>query len=419
MRWLIVEEALRDRKGHWFEAISTFYQGFRGMGDEVVVVADAAVQPDIRDSLAIVPILPTSIWHRTGDGSGQLTRYSRVFTHSWQIWRTMRRYLKVNSEFDAIFVPSVGLHHLLAWFWLIKTMPRNRPTRLLLFFLILPVGWNPDSGEAIPDGSPTSRLFFLLLKWLEPEVRSERVMLGAEVEPVRAALESLSGVPATLFPQIVIPLATTGSTHQPPRDGIKMACYGPSRAEKGSDVLQEAIEIFRRRFPASQTRFTIHWTEDFVIDGVRKVTRSRDLLGDTQVQYLTRLFTHAEYEEQLKQTDVMLLPYRLTSYRLRGSRVVMEAVVNGMPVIATRGTALAEVVESYGAGLFCEDGDPESLAIAIREMEERYDEFKQAAEARTAAAAREFSVESFRHTFLKSSPDVRVSSPSEATSVIG
>src|SRR5215469_8802795 len=120
VRWLIVEDALLNRKGHWFEAVSTFYRGFRQLGDDVTVLADASVEPEIRDSLAAVPILPPSIWHRAGDGSPRLVRYSRVVIHPLQTWRVLRPYLRANPKFDAIFVPTAGLYHVLAWSWLIK-----------------------------------------------------------------------------------------------------------------------------------------------------------------------------------------------------------------------------------------------------------------------------------------------------------
>jgi hypothetical protein len=38
MKWLIVEDALRDRKGHWLEYVSTFVRGLTALGDEVVVL---------------------------------------------------------------------------------------------------------------------------------------------------------------------------------------------------------------------------------------------------------------------------------------------------------------------------------------------------------------------------------------------
>lgn len=419
IRWLIVEDALLSRKGHWFEAVTTFYQGFRRLGDQVTVLADAAVEPEIRDSLAAVPILPPSIWHRAGDGSGRATRYSRVLIHPWQTWRTMRRYLEANPAFDAIFVPTMGFHHLPAWVWLIKKTLRNRSTRVLLFFLTLPIRWDPHSGKPVPDGSPTSGLFFRLLRWLEPEIKSGKVVLATEVEPLRAALESLSGVPAFLFPQIVIPVRKSQRVLNTSQGGIEMACYGPARAEKGSDVLQQAIIIYRRRFPAGRARFTIHWTEDFVTGDGRAVTKALDLLNDPQVKYLTGYLTHSEYEERLKGTQVMLLPYRLSGYRFRGSRVVIEAVVNGIPAIATRGTALAGMLENFGAGVYCEDGDPESLALAIREMETRFEELRQAAEDRVSAATEEFSVESFRRVFFGADSAARAFKGIQGTDSIG
>jgi hypothetical protein len=33
MKWLIVEDALRDRKGHWLEYVSTFVRELRALGD--------------------------------------------------------------------------------------------------------------------------------------------------------------------------------------------------------------------------------------------------------------------------------------------------------------------------------------------------------------------------------------------------
>jgi len=32
MRWLIVEDALRDRKGHWLEYVSTFVRDLQALG---------------------------------------------------------------------------------------------------------------------------------------------------------------------------------------------------------------------------------------------------------------------------------------------------------------------------------------------------------------------------------------------------
>jgi len=397
MRWLIVEDALRDRTGHWLEWVTTFARGFRDMDGKVTVLADEEVAPDIRESLSAEAILPRSIWHRMGDGSGQLTRYSRVFTHNWQTWRVMNRYLRHHPEYDAIFVPTVSVHHLLAWARLIKHTLRNRKTRVLLFFLHAPLTIN-STGQAASDGSPSARLLISLLKWLGPEVRSGKVVLGVETKIMQEALSKLTGVPFAWFPQPVPPPVCSPKQ---PGQWIEMACFGAARAEKGSDVLQEAIRLHQRAKPASRARFTIQWVEDF-ISGGRTIVKSPELQHDSRVHFMTRYCVGGEYADCLRQTDVMLLPYRLSSYGLRGSRVVIEAAVNSIPVVTTRGSTLAEVAAKYGAGLECEDGNPQSLADAIAEMESRIEEMRGRAARAAVSAAELFSVKEFQRLFLAS-----------------
>jgi len=78
MRWLIVEDALRDRKGHWFEYLKGFAQELRALGDQVTVLADRAAEPFLVEQLQVQPVLAASIWHRMGDGAGCARAASRV-----------------------------------------------------------------------------------------------------------------------------------------------------------------------------------------------------------------------------------------------------------------------------------------------------------------------------------------------------
>src|SRR5579862_6155521 len=211
MRWLIVEDALKNRKGHWLEWVSTFQHGFHALGDETVVLADAQAESDIVQALNAEPILPPSIWHRLGDGSGALTRYGRVLRHNWQTWRTMKNYFHVHGNFDAVFVPTVSIHHLAAWSRLIKHTLRNSKTRVLLFFLAAPLCVEPD-GTVASDSSPTARLLISLIRGLETEVRAGKVVLGVETEAMREGLETITGVPFIFLPQPVGQMDGGGAT---------------------------------------------------------------------------------------------------------------------------------------------------------------------------------------------------------------
>ena len=91
MKWLIVEDALRDRKGHWLEYVSTFVRGLRALGDEVEVLCDRRAEGFVMEQTGARPVLPESIWHRMGDGAGAVKRYLRVPGHAVATFFAMRK----------------------------------------------------------------------------------------------------------------------------------------------------------------------------------------------------------------------------------------------------------------------------------------------------------------------------------------
>jgi glycosyltransferase involved in cell wall biosynthesis len=97
---------------------------------------------------------------------------------------------------------------------------------------------------------------------------------------------------------------------------------------------------------------------------------------------------------------VMLLPYRLSSYRLRGSRVLIEAMVNGTPVVVTRGTTMADQAERFGVAVLCDDDNVESLVAAIETAERNYESLVASAYERQAKARKHFSVDHFRRLLM-------------------
>ncbi len=51
-----------------------------------------------------------------------------------QTYRAVKKYLKQNKGFDIIFVPTVLVHHLLGWTWLIKkTLGRTPDAHAIVF----------------------------------------------------------------------------------------------------------------------------------------------------------------------------------------------------------------------------------------------------------------------------------------------
>ena len=405
MRWLIVEDALLNRRGHWFEYVGTFARELRALGDSVTVLADRSAEAFLIEQLPAQPVLPDSIWHRMIDGAGPLRRYLRVPSHAWATYRSLKKYFKDSENFDVIFVPTVLVHHLLGWTWLIKRVLKQKPYRVLLFFPNTPVQLDVNTGEPSWQSSPTAKLFSRLIRSLAEEVKQGRVILGVETHPMREALTHLAGVPFTYFPHPVKPLpdgpaaaleiGSVTDKSQPSRE-IIMASYGGARHEKGSDVLVAAVEEFCRRQPESHVRFILQ-----SVEGDKKLWGR--LSSNPKVQLIPNYFADGGYARHLRATNVLLLPYRRSSYALRVSRVVIEAMVQGIPVVTTRGTTLEDQVKDYGAALYANDEEVESFVSAIQAMEQNLSTLAEQAEKRKVLACRHFSVGEFRAILMEKS----------------
>lgn len=418
MHWLIIEDALRDRKGHWAEYIGTFCRGLKQLGDEVTILCDCKAEEFITSSLMALPVLTESIWHRMGDGAGLLTRYFRIPAHAFKTWFSVSKYLVsgfAGKSPDVIFVPTVLPHHFLGWYFILKSRLLDNKTSLLLFFPNLPLKVD-RKGNASWILSPTSRLMAWIFQLIRPMVESKRVVLGVETEKMQLALAMLTGLPVIYLPHPVEPLPTECELGM---HVTYFAAYGVARAEKGSDLFQSAIEEYLIKYPESRVRFAIQWIDSFEDGSGNLINISETLSNSGRVDVIRSFFQQGEYAERLMRTSVVVLPYRFSSYGLRVSRVVIEAMVNGIPVIATEGTTLSDQLRKFGTGECCRDEDIASLVLTMRELELKYSEYAESAVSAKTKAREHFSVANFRNllqTFIQGdSAPGKITGDSEAS----
>lgn len=397
MHWIIIEDSLESSKGHWLEYLGGFCRELPKLGDEVTLLVSCRAENFIRSSLNGLPVLPESAYNRMSDGAPAWRRLARVPIHAWKTFWSVRRFLKTCSQPDVVFVPTVITHHLLGWFWLIKTVLRRQSVKVLLFFPGLPIRWSESTAEPALDNSLTARLMRLLLQKLSTEIKNGKVVLGVETQAMKQAAEKIFGVTFTYFPHPVQPAELSGESST----SLMMACYGAARHEKGSDILLEAIGKYLNRFPDSRTKFVIQWLDNFVLPSGETAILSPELQQHPQVEIISRFFDEGEYACWLAKTDVMLLPYRFSSYGLRVSRVIIEALVYGIPTVVNKDTTLEEQAQKFGAMVLCEDGNVETLVNAIQIMEQNFLQFKSQAEKQKAAARKHFSVNHFRHIITR------------------
>jgi glycosyltransferase involved in cell wall biosynthesis len=180
---------------------------------------------------------------------------------------------------------------------------------------------------------------------------------------------------------------------------IVFGCYGAARWEKGSDLLQVAIRRVLETNPDIPAKFCLQWLGDFTNESGEVVRLDQWLKNHPKVQVFTEHFKEMEYAAQLAMTSAMILPYR-SPYRLRVSRVVIEAMMYGMPVIATKGTTLFAQAEEHGVVVGCEEGDEESLAKTTIKMVANFDQLQRSADAKIYDVQSNFSVDRFRQLLM-------------------
>jgi glycosyltransferase involved in cell wall biosynthesis len=453
MNWLIVEDALQDRKGHWYEYINTFARELRALGDNMTVLCDHRAEPFILEKFHALPVLPQSIWGRMSDNAMALKRFIRIPLHAFATLWVMRKFLArylASSEFkpDFIFVPTVLVHHLLGWWMLLNTASVPNGTRLLLFFPNLPILLG-DNDDCQWHRGASVTLKKILFTSLRKYVESGKLILGVETRAMQNALQKLIGIPVLYFPhpvsyvpkdvEIICDYGLKGGErgrvtpevadqNSELGDGdskqdlghkyksanltkpILFGCYGPARWEKGTDILQKAIRQVLEQNPDIRAKFVFQWLNDFRDNNGKKKTLDPWLKNHPNVEVIDRYFKDGEYERWLAETDVMLLPYR-SPYRLRISRVAIEAMINGMPAVVSGNTTLWSDFQQFGAAYPFHDESPSSLAAAICRMMEDFQMMSLQARERMAHSRRAFSVEKFRATLTKNHSYKEISVP--------
>jgi glycosyltransferase involved in cell wall biosynthesis len=385
---LIVEEALRSPdNGHWFEYTKAIVAGCRDEDVDVTTLAHRDATPGILQTLNARALIPCSAWDGSYAG-GALKRYAGVFAHNARLHRAVAAFLEKSEPFDALLAPTILVHHLLAWLRIARRFGGKKIRRMTLLFLNAPGNYDAHGALRFPR---SSLLMKIILRRFAPLVRDGVVTLAAETRRTAEHLKTFCDIDFTTAAQPIALPSFANTSHPSPTFGS----FGFARHEQGSDILQNAVKIFLERNPKTDARFLIRWTRDFAGPDGKLITRDAALTKNPNVEFLGASRSTAEYAEQFARADALILPYRLSSYRDRGSRVAAEAAMLGVPMIFARGTWLEELVTRCGAGAAFRDEDASDLVRAIGEMATNIERHKGTARVNAEKARNYFSPRSF------------------------
>jgi len=412
MRILIAEEALQSGSGHWPNYIGDIASGLRVSGDNVDVAVHQDATEGVIARVAGTPWFTRNCWvDPKSQGALGGIRHNLTFRKEAASW--LRQY----EPYDWVCAFTMRLQHLLAFALLARSPFIPSKTR---FFLLFVQGFGRYVGHGSPTEFPntlSTKLARFCFSLMAPAVRSGRVVLAAETRGMQDELQRFTGLPVTLAPHPVelkqslapkadLPVPPVATTSEPsalrPTPSsfpLTITCPGFARHEKGTDLFQDAIRILLSRPDADRFRFILQWPEPFAMPDGSMLGPDPALLSDPRVEFLNQNLSPEEYASLMGRTDLIVLPYRRSSYHHRVSRVAIEAAGYGIPIIYTKGTWSEEVAELAGCGNPILGESAPEVAEAILKASEKFSELKKRAEAGAARVIEYHSVQTLSGMF--------------------
>lgn len=387
-RLLIVEEALKNHTGHWYEYNKAVIEYNKEYRVNTCLLANTAVDKEIQQELAAVPFFNRTNWDGIYDHRLPWRRYWGIISHNWYVFKTMNKFFKKNKAFDCVFVPTVVIHHWVAWLFIAWKFKNKKIKRLVLFIR--------NSAGSYPNGAKNpvfERHTIVLKKILQayiPFIEQGFVCIGTD--SIRHAIEykQLAGIEVNVFPhpKVEHSFLNKASTKDKPGQ-VVLSCLGPPRIEKGIDILLEAIDYVLSANPNLNVQFVIQWNCPVYLSGGDKLMIPPGFANNNKVIFIKKDLTSKEFEAYLLATDCMILPYKREVYHTRLSGLAVDTALAGIPMIYTKDTWLEDAVNEYGAGIGFKNNDSFDLAEKIIEAISIISELKQEA-TQKALLAREY-----------------------------
>lgn len=363
-RLLIVEEALKNRSGHWYEYNRALVEEARKRGLEVNLLAHRDIVPEIREELGAEAFFPVTSWDLGYSHPVTLVRYLGILWHNLRVIRWMLRHFKEQDEpYEVVLVPTVVLYHWLAWRCL-YFLGKDRWFRKLVLISRNNAGeYDPTTGSYVFTASAKA---LKLALWLFRKPVSEGgVQLGSDSARLAEQHTNLSGVPFVTFPH---PRQTSHLPLPRQRDRSEETVFsalGPPRYEKGSDLILMAVSEILRTVPNFRGRFVLHWSADvFGPDGI-EYPLPPEWRDDPRIEVIRESLDSASYQKRLDEADVLLLPYRRSQYHARLSGIAIESFQSGVPCICVSDTWVEDCMNEIGGGVAIANEDWRDLFNAM------------------------------------------------------
>jgi glycosyltransferase involved in cell wall biosynthesis len=320
-----------------------------------------------------------------------------TFRMSWSFEERSQRFLDMlHAQIDAdlnandcvlvTISTQLEAHALTRW---LPELPRDKKPWIVI--LILSDRWNRSGRAEYERQIAEFRILHAAIASLMPK-DAHRLIFCTLTKLLAEELGDLLGTKVAVAP---IPLeygdpGLSGSTKPNPHLP-RVAVLGGTRREKGSYLMPDIVRACRSQV---QVEFLVELANDTLT--AEEAETLAHIAEEPQVIVIREPMSLPEYHAALKSADIALFPYEIIPYRKRNSGVFAEAVAYGKPVVAPRGTWMAEQIEAgRAAGTIFEDLQPASIAQAIARCIADLKPLQQSAQAMSIEWRKKFCLSAF------------------------
>lgn len=404
-RILIVEEALRDREGHWFEYNRATKAALQEVGDiDVDMLGNITMEPSVASELDAVPHFRYTVWDQIYNQPQAWRRYLGILQHNKRLYDDLARYLKQAETYDTVFAPTVVLHHLVGYHRLAKNFGGNRLGQLVLLI-------RNNIALYDSDGNRTFRRTAKFWKWaiqrFRPLIATGRVRFVTDSERLADEYEELTGIRFGVLPHpslvgMANATAETAVDDQHDEQTVKIFLPGPARHEKGVVRLLEAAKLLAGETLEKKLEITLQWREAF--DQPDGGCIGPDDVGtfeseNVSFRIIREPLSSEAYLHELKQADAIILPYRREVYYARISGVAVEAMMLGKPLLFTTNTWVDTICCQFELGIGMDD-NVTGVATTLAKIAGQIPRMKAVAFDKQTAVAKYYSSHAFRRRLL-------------------
>jgi glycosyltransferase involved in cell wall biosynthesis len=357
-RLFFAQPGLVDRHSHYYGEALGWQAVCRARGIAARFYVHEAAAPEVRAELGAAPVFSyTSDAILGAQPDADCRTIAKSFAASYDAFARDG----IGGD-DIVVVPFALERDLFAAALFLSALEVAQRPSFAFIFHIPDIAWTIDAaGDNI-----TGRFsrWQEAMRQLEAVLPPEKILFSATTVKLADALTAMLDHPCIAGPlptfylddAVLAPIAA-----RLPRVNVRMA--GDVRLERGAELVTEVMLCVAAQRPG--TSFALQLArEDQAHAAAKALAPLAAHRAHCYIDY--GLQGHPDYQARLKQSDVVLLPYRHERYILRASGVFSEAVAFGLVTVVPAGTSMAvELANGWGAGVVFREWRAEGIAAAV------------------------------------------------------